>query len=600
MNTIKNTCRTAFHCLLALGAFALFGVPADVVAQLVDEHVDTAVATSTFPKDLEVETTLFSDLSHVPHIGRAGPVDDWWEDSLTRTALRPREEVPSFPTPGGTQSPVTNTPPIPGSQDQAPIHEGVSIDLKITSRYTDPNMIGFLRSTSLNQLSSIYSEVSQLIDTRHVSPPSYEQRSSQALTSIVNALNNPAFLRAAGVQGNASGISQLQTALSDAARNQPARSAQEAVSLMQWAAELANRTAGISRTAVAAEFLNGTLDSLDQFSSFVPDDTYSAPSASLEERIVGIGVELRTHAQGAILSGVVEGGPAAEVGLQSGDIITTIDGRDMSGLTLNEVAGAISGRAGSQVSMVIEREGRRYRADLVRRSVYVSSVTGTRMVDGQSGVGYVRLRQFSESSREDLEKAMWDLYNQGMQTMVLDLRGNPGGLLDEAIDLCNLFLPCGTIVSTRGRNQSDNSTETASNAQTWSIPLIVLIDGGSASASEIFAAAIQENDRGVIVGRRSYGKGTVQTHFPLRAASANLKLTTAMFYSPAGRQMAGEGVIPDVLVSGQERTPANLFDDLDVQQAMQIAASDIPRRMSADAATCRVRTGRPDLYGLAP
>jgi carboxyl-terminal processing protease len=350
---------------------------------------------------------------------------------------------------------------------------------------------------------------------------------------------------------------------------------------------------------VGVEFINGTLDSLDEFSSFVPDDSYSAPSASLEERIVGIGVELRAHAQGALLTGVVEGGPAAEIGLQAGDIITSVDGREMGGLTLNQVADAISGRSGSSVTMVVEREGRRYRADLVRRSVYVSSVTGTRLLDEQNGVGYVRLRQFSESSREDLEEAMWTLYNQGMQTLILDLRGNPGGLLDEAIDLCDLFLPCGTIVSTRGRTESDNTSETAVNAQTWAIPLIVLIDGGSASASEIFAAAIQENDRGVIVGRRSYGKGTVQTHFPLRAASASLKLTTAMFYSPVGRQMAGEGVIPDVTVGAGERTTANLFDDLDVQQALSIAASDLPRQMSADAATCRIRTGRPQLYGAA-
>jgi carboxyl-terminal processing protease len=598
MNTSKTICRTAFHCLFVLCGFAFFGAPADAIAQLPSEeenstayhrgHATSTVVGHEFAPSLLVE--------HDRPIGRAGPL----EGGQTRTALRPREETPNFSNPGSSPSLFTDTPPVPGLSDEAPIHEAVPVDVKLTSRYSESSMIGFVRSTSMSQLASIYNEVSQLIDSRHVSPPSYEARTSQALMSIVNALDNPAFLNAAGVQGNTGGITQVQSALADAARNQPARSAQEAVSLMQWAAELANRTAGVSRTAVGVEFINGTLDSLDQFSSFVPDDSYSAPSASLEENIVGIGVELKTHAQGALLTGVVEGGPASEIGLQAGDIITSVDGRDMGGLTLNQVAGAISGRAGSQITMVIEREGRRYRADLVRRSVYVSSVTGTRMLDEQSRIGYVRLRQFSESSKEDMEKAMWTLYNQGMQTLVLDLRGNPGGLLDEAIDLCDLFLPCGTIVSTRGRNQSDNSSETATNAQTWAIPLIVLIDGGSASASEIFAAAIQENDRGVIVGRRSYGKGTVQTHFPLRAASANVKLTTAMFYSPTGRQMAGEGVIPDVTVTGQERSAASVFEDYDVQQALQIAATDLPRRMSEDAAVCRVRTGRPELYGTAP
>ena len=134
---------------------------------------------------------------------------------------------------------------------------------------------------------------------------------------------------------------------------------------------------------------------------------------------------------------------------------------------------------------------------------------------------------------------MWSLHRQGMRSLVLDLRGNPGGLLDESIDICNLFLPSGRIVATRGRNASDNMDESATWSRTWSTPLVVLVDGDSASASEIFAAAVQENGRGVIVGRKTYGKGTVQTHFPLRTVSGELKLTTAKFYSPRGREMAG-------------------------------------------------------------
>src|SRR5690606_1014813 len=145
-----------------------------------------------------------------------------------------------------------------------------------------------------------------------------------------------------------------------------------------------------------------------------------------------------------------------------------------------------------------------------------------------------------------------------------DLRGNPGGLLDVCVDVSDMFLPRGTIVSTRGRNASDNSTEVATGPKTWSVPLVVLIDENSASASEIFAAAIQENARGVIVGRNSYGKGTVQTHFPMNTVSAILKMTTAKFYSPNGREMAGAGVTPDDPVNMPEGSRLS-NDDADVQ-----------------------------------
>ena len=152
-----------------------------------------------------------------------------------------------------------------------------------------------------------------------------------------------------------------------------------------------------------------------------------------------------------------------------------------------------------------------------------------------------------------MDAALYKLNDQGMQSLILDLRGNPGGLLTTAIELSDRFLPSGTIVSTRGRTQADNSQETATYAHTWKVPLVVLVDHDSASAAEIFAAAIQENRRGVIVGETSYGKGTVQTLFPLESVSGALRLTTAKFYSPDGREMAGVGVTPDVKVTGTGR-----------------------------------------------
>jgi carboxyl-terminal processing protease len=354
---------------------------------------------------------------------------------------------------------------------------------------------------------------------------------------------------------------------------------------------------GIPQEAVAMEFINGTIDSLDRYSSFKPSSTAGGPGASrfdgtkrtaagLDEHIVGIGVELKADDNGVRIVGVIDGGPAADAKLQRGDVITAIDGRSLNGLNLNQAADLITGPAGTRVGLQIDRDGRTGSVSLARRSVYVSSVSNVQMIDPANQVAYLRLKQFSESSSTDLDKALWSLHNQGMKTLVMDLRGNPGGLLDQAIAISNKFLPQGGIVSTKGRNPQDNTNETASFSQTWKVPLVLLVDENSASASEIFAAAIQDNHRGVIIGRHSYGKGTVQTHFPMRSVNGDLKLTTAKFYSPSGREMAGSGVEPDVAVpanqAGLDFSPER---DGDIQTALQIA-------QDGRAATLAAASGR--------
>lgn len=464
---------------------------------------------------------------------------------------------------------------------------------KVTSRYEDPAMVSFLRGASMSRLASLYLEASQMIDARHVTPPAYEQRTRTALMNLVTALDSPSFLRAAGAANNPNAIRRLQDEFSRMAQYQPARSANEAVGLMQWAAETAYGTAGIRREAVALEFLNGTIDGLDKYSAFLPSEGGSRPgaradliqTAGLDENIVGVGIEMKPHDLGALLVGVVENSPASDLGLQAGDILIAINQRSLAGMSLSQIANLVSGPAGSQVTFDIQRDGRKYRGSTVRRSIYISSVTGTKMIDPSAKVGYVRLKQFSDSSAEDLQEAMWSLHRQGMRSLILDLRGNPGGLLDESIDVSNLFLPCGSIVSTRGRNASDNTAESASFEKTWSTPLVVLVDGNSASASEIFAAAIQENGRGVVVGRQSYGKGTVQTHFPLQTVAGTLKLTTAKFYSPTGREMAGAGVTPDVLVT--DSNGLGNLTDADVIKALETFQRGTPAQLAQTAGQCR-------------
>jgi len=441
---------------------------------------------------------------------------------------------------------------------------------EITYRYQDSRMLGFLQTTNMNQLASLYSEASRMIDTRHVSPPSYEDRTRAGINGLVEALNNAAFLQAAGYR-SAGSTQQLQSELMQLA-NSPARDANSAVGLMQYVAELGYSRLGLRREAMALEFINESIDSLDKYSAFIPAKTGARPGAALEEQVVGIGVELKKHDAGALINDVVPNSPASEGRLMRGDVIVGINNQNTNGMTLDQVANLIGGPSGSTVTLRINRNGRENSVSLRRRSVYVSSVTGAQMLEG--GVGYVKLKQFSESSKEDLEKAMLGLHRQGMKSLVLDVRGNPGGLLDEAVDISDMFLPSGRIVATRGRNASDNTDERAVWEKTWSTPLVVLVDGDSASASEIFAAAVQENGRGVIVGRTTYGKGTVQTHFPLQTVSGELKLTTAKFYSPNLREMAGAGVNPDFAVNvGTQLYNGPVNGDPDVMAAMQLIQS---------------------------
>ena len=367
---------------------------------------------------------------------------------------------------------------------------------------------------------------------------------------------------------------------------QPVRSANDALRVMSAVASIANRQLRVPASAVGAEFIYGATESLDKYSAFNPEAPTAMPSAStgLEDSVVGIGVEIKPHDQGIIVLKALRGSPAQRGGVQRGDIVVGVNGQRLGGRTMDFAVDQIAGPMGSPVLLDILRDGRTMQISLRRERVRVYSVSEVQMLDPTEKIGYIKLDKFAESTMQEMDEALWTLYRQGMQSLVLDLRGNPGGLLTTAIELSDTFLPTGTIVSTRGRTAQDNTMEQATRPKTWKTPLVVLVDENSASASEIFAAAIQENGRGLIVGRKSYGKGTVQTHFPLRTVSGNLKITTAHFFSPTGRVMADAGVTPDIAVPkvADDQTVLPLLSDPDVRQGMRAAAGPEVREMAAN------------------
>jgi carboxyl-terminal processing protease len=281
---------------------------------------------------------------------------------------------------------------------------------------------------------------------------------------------------------------------------------------------------------------------------------------------------------------VIPGGPASEAGLRVGDQITQIDGQAVDGLGLDEAAGRLQGEEGTAVEIVVTRPDATSRSlRLTRRPIEVQSVAGARIVDPALGVGYVQLNGFQKSSTAELRRAIGGLQQRGLRSLVIDLRGNPGGLLNVAVDIADLFLDQGVIVSTRGRASNQSATYAAHAGGAFGIPLAILIVHDSASASEILAGALKDHKRALIVGERSYGKGSVQSIFPLKSAPAGLKLTTAKFYSPHDRPYSERGVEPDVAVhvvakpaaTGLDPTPE--FGDPASDPVLQRAIDNLKR-----------------------
>ncbi|MGB7293237.1 MAG: S41 family peptidase [Thermodesulfobacteriota bacterium] len=316
---------------------------------------------------------------------------------------------------------------------------------------------------------------------------------------------------------------------------------------------------------LANHAIEGMLKTLDPYSAYLSPERYKELEIGTSGEFGGVGMEVAVENGVLKVISPIEGSPADLAGIKPGDLITEIDGKPTRGMVVYDAVKLLRGPKGSNVTIAVTREGEGSRdITLTRDVIHIKSVK-YKLLDNE--IGYIKISQFQENVSDELNDALskLELDNGGsLRGLVLDLRNNPGGLLDEAIEVADQFIDKGLIVSVRGRtsNQSKEYYATKGDSER-DISLVVLVNKGSASASEVVAEALQDSKRATIVGSKTFGKGSVQTIIELDDGSG-LKLTTAKFYAPSGRSISDVGVTPDIIVEDNE------YADLQIKRAVEI------------------------------
>jgi carboxyl-terminal processing protease len=299
--------------------------------------------------------------------------------------------------------------------------------------------------------------------------------------------------------------------------------------------------------------LNGALGSLDPHSSYVAPVQFTEQREAVRREYGGLGIEIQSEGGLVRVNHAIEEGPAYAAGIRGGDFITAVDGIDIRGKTLDDAVSGMRGLKGEPVTVTVLSPGQTSRDVVVVRDTVRGRAIRHRV---EQGVGYIQIETFNNDRlTDDTTSALADLEKQlgKLDKLIIDLRGNRGGLLTESVSISGLFLDGGEVLSARGRDASDNERYNAEAGELYpDAKIVILMSPGSASAAEIVAGALQDRGRGVVLGRRSFGKGSVQSVIPLGPEEGALRLTTQRYYTPSGQSIQGRGIMPDLLVSGLE------------------------------------------------
>lgn len=336
--------------------------------------------------------------------------------------------------------------------------------------------------------------------------------------------------------------------------------------------------------------IQGMLTSLDPHSSYMNPTEYRDMQVATRGEYGGLGIEVTSEEGIVRVVSPIDGTPAARAGVQAGDFITALDGQSIIGIDLNEAVRRMRGEVGASITLTLAREGQEpFDVTLTREVIQPRAVTAR--IEG-GDIGVIRISTFNERTGPGLQEAIRTVRREAggrLRGVIIDLRNNPGGLLDQAIEVSDAFLDGGEVVSTRGRRPENVQRFNARRGDDLTgIPVIVLINGASASAAEIVAGALQDRNRALIVGMASFGKGSVQTVIPLQGGrDGALRLTTARYYTPAGRSIQGAGIEPDIEVAARRLTPEQL-------RRAQFSEADLPNALDNETGTRRRAPHVPD------
>ncbi len=317
--------------------------------------------------------------------------------------------------------------------------------------------------------------------------------------------------------------------------------------------------------------VNGMLTDLDPHSSYLDEEDFKDMRVQTKCEFGGLGIEVTMEDGLVKVVSPIDDTPAYRAGVQAGDLITHINEEPVMGLTLSDAVDEMRGKVGTEIVITIRREGEEpFDVTIVRDIIKIRSVR--HRIEGN--IGYVRITTFNAQTQLGLEKAIKEIKEElgdKLVGYVLDLRNNPGGLLDQAISVSDSFLESGDIVSTRSRHEEDSQVEKATSGDLANaLPIVVLVNGGSASASEIVAGALQDHHRAIVMGTKTFGKGSVQTILSLGEHGA-MRLTTARYYTPSGRSIQAKGILPDIIVEPAkiEKIDAQYSSESDLKGALE-------------------------------
>ncbi len=461
------------------------------------------------------------------------------------------------------------------------IHFGV--DRRYSDRSFEDKMLSKGRAETLD----LFEDILTRVQYEYVDPISVTRFVAHGTESLYMALRNDRFVARNVKQSQPEAIERVRQALIKDFWNRRLENRLDARSTITSVCDLCSKELGIAGTAVVFEYVFGGCNALDEYSNFLTPDRYNDLFGSIQGELVGIGIEMKgVKGKGMHLVNVLLESPAENGGLLPGDYIVGIDGTDCRDLSTDDSARLLRGTNGSTVRLTYETPtGETKTGSFVRKRVQIRSVTRKLMLDEERGIGYIRMEGFQNNTAEELDEALRELERKGMRALIWDLRGNPGGLLETAAAVMDRFIERGVLVSTKGRSPEQNQVFQAHGNNVRRYPLALIVDENSASASEIVAGAIKDHHRGTIVGRKTYGKWSVQSiiHLP---GETGLKLTTAKFYSPDGNNYKDIGLAPDVAVPEpldlqttgfRGRTSAEISADADIAEAIQILTNRLSK-----------------------